>query len=244
MGEINLFFFFNVEEVRTNTRPLLGGSGAIVPDFNRLKPPRWPSRLRSRGPGTGVNDTPRRSRRARQSGSPTGLLGDPEALMYQRLSLTSIGDRSGSSAPPRSASTASAAPSPADPFGVGVPHPHPLRCLLPKHNLLTEGGHGRPPSLAHQQCLEDRQRREAHPISTAASTPDSIPACAAPNPRSHRSDGNARSPLSWFGAGIHQSTRARWAPASPCKSGVGGRGRVAGPVQPNVPVWKDGLDNP
>ena len=42
------FFFINVEEIRTDTRPLLGWSGVIVPDSNRLKPPRWPSRLRSR----------------------------------------------------------------------------------------------------------------------------------------------------------------------------------------------------
>ena len=94
----------------------------------------------------------RRSRRARQSGFPTGLLGGPEALIYQRLSLIT-GERGGPSAPRRSASAA-------DPLGVGVPHPHPLRCLFPKHNLLTEGGHGPPPSLAHQQCLEDRRRRE------------------------------------------------------------------------------------
>ena len=56
----------------------------------------------------------RRSCRARQSGSPTGLLGGPEALIYQRLSLTPIGERGGPSAdlggPRRSASTASAAP--------------------------------------------------------------------------------------------------------------------------------------
>ena len=45
--------------------------------------------------------------------------------------------------------------------------------------------------------------------------------CAAPNPHSHRSGGNARSLSSWFSASIRQSTRARWAPASPCKSGGG-----------------------
>ena len=102
----------------------------------------------------------RRSQRARQSGSPTELLGNPETLIYSRLSLTPIGERGGPSAPRPSASAASAAPPPADPLGVGVPHPHPLRCLLPKHNLLTEGGHGPPPSLAHQQCLEDSRQRE------------------------------------------------------------------------------------
>ena len=136
-----------------------------------------------------------RSHRPKQSGSPTGLLGGPEALIYQRLSLTPTGQRGGPSAPRRRASAASAAPPPADPLGVGVPHPHPLHCLLPKNNLLTEGGHGPPPSLTRQQCFENRRRREAHPISMAASTPDSIPAYAAPNPRSHRNGGNARSPF-------------------------------------------------
>ena len=43
---------------------------------------------------------------------------------------------------------------------MGAPHPRSLRCLLPKHNLLTEGGHGPPPSLARQQCPEDRRRRK------------------------------------------------------------------------------------
>ena len=86
--------------------------------------------------------------------------GGPEAPIYQRLSLTPTGERGGPSVPRRSASAASAAPPPADPLGVGVPHPHPLRCLLPKHNLLTEGGHSPLPSLAHQQRLEDRRRRE------------------------------------------------------------------------------------
>ena len=100
------------------------------------------------------------SRRARQSGSPTGLLGGPEALIYQRLSLTPTGGSGGPRAPCPSASAASAVPPPVDPLGVRVPHPRPLCCLLPKHNLLTEGGHGPPPSLARQQSLEDRRRRE------------------------------------------------------------------------------------
>ena len=72
----------------------------------------------------------RRSRRPKQSDSPTGLLGGPEALIYQLLSLTPTGQRGGPSASRRRASAASAAPPPADPLGVGVPHPHPLRCLL------------------------------------------------------------------------------------------------------------------
>ncbi|KAK6089149.1 hypothetical protein P3W45_001867 [Vairimorpha bombi] len=80
-----------------------------------------------------------------QSDSPTGLLGGPEALIYQRLSLTPTGQRGGPSAPRRRASSR-----------VGV---------------------------------------QAHPISMAASTPDSIPAYAAPNPRSHRNGGNARTGL-------------------------------------------------
>ena len=136
-----------------------------------------------------------RSHRARQSGSPTGLPGGPEALIYQHLTFTLTGGSGGPGAPCPSVSAASAAPPPLDPFGVGALHPHSLRCLLPKHNLLTEGGHGPPPSLTRQQCFENRRRREAHPISMAASTPDSIPAYAAPNPRSHRNGGNAQSPF-------------------------------------------------
>ena len=147
-----------------------GGRGVVVPDSNRLKPPRWPSRLRSKEAREPVRATHRappahimhrlRSRRARQSGSPTGLLGGPEALIYQRLSLTPNGESGGPKAPCPSASAASAAPPPVDPLGVGAPHPRSHRCLLPKHNLLTERGHGPPPSLARQQCPEDRRRRE------------------------------------------------------------------------------------
>ena len=73
---------------------------------------------------------------------------------------------------------------------------------------------------------------------TAAPTPDRTLTCAAPSPRSHRSGCNAGSLPSWFGASIRQSTRARWVPASPCKSGG-----KPGPIQPNVPVWMDGLGN-
>ena len=50
-------FFFDMEEIRTDTRSLLGGSGVVVPDSNRLKPPRWPATI-ERGPGTGASDTP------------------------------------------------------------------------------------------------------------------------------------------------------------------------------------------
>ena len=79
-----------------------------------------------------------RSRRARQSDSPTGLFGGPEVLIYQRLSLTATGERGGPSEPRRNVPMAPAAPSPADPLEDRVPHPQPLRCLFPKHNLLTE----------------------------------------------------------------------------------------------------------
>ena len=97
-----------------------------------------------------------RGRRARQSGSPTGLLG-------AGLSTPKFDPHRGSggpSAPCPSPSAATAALPPVDPLGVGAPHPRPLRYLLPKHNLLTEGGHGSPPSLVIQHCLEDRRRRE------------------------------------------------------------------------------------
>ena len=50
-------------------------------------------------------------------------------------------------------------------------------------------------------------------------TPDRTLTCAAPNLRSYRSGGDARSLLSWFGASIRQCSRARWAPASPCMRG-------------------------
>ena len=96
----------------------------------------------------------RRSHRTRQSGSPGGLLGGPAALIYQPLSLT----------PPGSAAALARLvearsrplPSPRRPILWGWE----FRCLLPKHNLLTEGGHDPPPYLAHQYCLEDRRRRE------------------------------------------------------------------------------------
>ena len=166
----------------------------------------------------------RRSRRARQSGSPTGLLGGPEALIYQCLNLTPTGERGGPSTPRRNESTASAAPLPADPLGVGVPHPHPLRCLFPKRNRYRR--RSRPSSLYRSPTVPRGSPVARGPIrfprwsrDAIAPTPDSTPACAAPNPCSHRSSGNVRSPLSRFGAGIHQNTRVRWAPASPCRSG-------------------------
>ena len=112
-----------------------------------------------RGPETGASDTPGpsrahhlRSRRAKQSGSPTGLI-------YQRLSLSPTGGSGNFRAPCPSASAASAAPPPRSILSEWEIRTLALS-LLPKHNLLTEGGHGPPPSLARQQCLEDRRRRE------------------------------------------------------------------------------------
>ena len=80
----------------------------------------------------------RRSRRARQFGSPTGLLGGPEALIYQCLSLTSTRERGGLSAPRRNASTASAAPMRTDPLGVGVPHSHPATPFRSTQNSCSQ----------------------------------------------------------------------------------------------------------
>ena len=137
-----------------------------------------------------------RSRCARQSGLPTGLLGGPEALIYQRLSLTPAGKSGGPRASCPSASAASVAPPPVDPLGVEAPHPRPLRCHLPKHNLLTEGGHDPPPSLARQQCHEDRRRREVPSDFHDKIMPNRTPTCVAPNLRSHGSGGNARLPPS------------------------------------------------
>ena len=165
-----------------------------------------------RGPGTGASDTPPlhahkmrpliewyavTSHRASSPEPPSNAVRFPYRTAWRSrgADLSAPKFDAHRAAPRRRASAASATPPPADPLGVGVPHPHPLRCLLPKHNLLTEGGHGPPPSLTRQQCFENRRRREAHPISAAASTPDSIPAYAAPNPRSHRNGGNARSPF-------------------------------------------------
>ena len=232
-----------------------GGSGVVVPDSNRLKPPRWPSRLRSKEAREPVRATHRappahimhrlRSRRARQSGSPTGLLGGPEALIYQRLSLTPNGESGGPKAPCPSASAASAAPPPVDPLGVGAPHPRSHRCLLPKHNLLTERGHGPPPSLARQQCPEDRRRREVQ-----SDFHDEI--AARPRPR--------RTEFQRVLRRIHAriamvATRGRVLPDSVpvfTKAPVSGehlrhsvsQGGGAIPVQPSVPVWKDGLQDP
>ena len=137
-----------------------------------------------------------RNRCARQSGLSTGLLGGPEALIYQRLSLTPAGGSGGPRASCPSASAASVAPPQVDPLGVEAPHPRPLRCHLPKHNLLTEGGHDPPPSLARQQCHEDRRRREVPSDFHDKITPPKTPTCAAPNLRSHGSGGNARLPPS------------------------------------------------
>ena len=166
------------------------------------------------------------------------------ALIYQCLSLTITGKRGGPSASSPSASAASAAPPPVEPLRMGVPHPHPRRYLLPEQNLLTVGGHGTPPSLAHQQCLEDRRRREV-------SSDFHDEAAARPRP--------CRTVLQRVLRRIH----ARIAVKSPCsrllpdsvkeftKTPVSGehlrhpvgQGRPA-PVQPNVPVWEDGLEDP
>ena len=145
----------------------------VVPDSNRLKPPRWPTRLRSKEAREPVRVTHRdppahkmhrlRSRRTKQSGSPTGLPGGPEALIHQHLTLTPSGRNGGPGAPCPSVPAASAAPPPVDPLGVGTRHPSSPRCHLPKHNLRTEGGHGPPPSLARQQCRENHLWREIPP---------------------------------------------------------------------------------
>ena len=76
-----------------------GGSGVVVPDSNWLKPPRWPTQLRSEEPWEPERATHRappahrmhRLRSRRQSGSPTGLPSGPEALIYQYLTLTPTG---------------------------------------------------------------------------------------------------------------------------------------------------------
>ena len=44
----NRVFFLNVAEISMDSRPLPRGSGVVLPDSNRLKPSRWPSRERSR----------------------------------------------------------------------------------------------------------------------------------------------------------------------------------------------------
>ena len=106
-----------------------------------------------------------RGRRTRQSDSPTGLPGGPEELIYQHLTLTPTGGNGGPGAPCPSVPATSAAPPPVDPLGVGAPHPRPLRCLLQKHNLLTEGGHGPPPSPGREIAGGER----SHPISTKRS---------------------------------------------------------------------------
>ena len=104
-----------------------------------------------------ASDTPRLTR-AQNASSP-----EPPCKAVWFPYRTAWWSRGADLSPPKfdpHASSASAAPPPVDPLGVGVPHPYPFRCLLPKHNLLTEGGHGPSPSLARQQCLDDRRRRE------------------------------------------------------------------------------------
>ena len=121
-----------------------------------------------RGPGIGASDTPGLSRSQECIVSGAAVQGslvplpDCLALIYQRLSLTPTGGSGDPRAPCPSASAASAAPPPIDPLGVGTPHPHSFPCLLPKHNELKEG-HGPPPSLARQQCRENRLWREISP---------------------------------------------------------------------------------
>ena len=185
-----------------------------------------------------------RSRRTRQPGSPTGPPGGPEALIYQHLTLTPTGENGGPGAPYPSVPAASAATPPVDPLGVGAPHPHSFRCLLPKHNLLTEGGHGPPTSLARQQCPVDRRRREV-----PSDVHDEI--AARPRPR--------RTELQRVLRRIHariavMATSGGFLPDSVqvfAKSPVPGEylrhpvsQRGPGPIQPNIPVWKDGLENP
>ena len=84
-------------------------------------------------------------------------------LIYQHLTLTPTGGSGGPGAPCPSVPAAPAAPLPVDPLGVGALHLRSLRCLLPKHNLLTEEDHGPPPSHTPQQCREDRQWQEVLP---------------------------------------------------------------------------------
>ena len=168
-------FFFYVEEICKDTRPLLEEGGGEWRRGNAgLQPTKTSTMTDSaaieRGPGTCASDTSGpsraqkarlRSRRTRQSGSPTGLPGGPEVLIYQHLTLTPTGGNGGPGAPCPSVPAASAAPPPVDPLGVGAPHRRSFRCLLPKHNLLTEGGP--PPSLARQQCRENRLWRKIPP---------------------------------------------------------------------------------
>ena len=127
---------------------------------------------------------------------------------------------------------------------MGVLHPQPLRCLLPKHNLLTEGGHGPAPSLAHQQCLEDRERREI-----PSDFHDEVRAQLRPH----------RTVLQRVLCRIYAriavvATRGSLLPDSVqvfTKAPVSGehlrqsvgQGRPA-PVQANVPIWKDDLGDP
>ena len=124
-----------------------------------------------RGPGIGASDTPGLSRSQECIVSGAAVQGslvplpDCLALIYQRLSLTPTGGSGDPRAPCQSASASSAAPPPIDPLGVGAPHPRPLRCLLQKHNLLTEGGHGPPPSPGREIAGGER----SHPISTKRS---------------------------------------------------------------------------
>ena len=165
---VDLFFFFfflrrgNLHGHQATSGGEWRGSAGLQP----TKTSTMTTRLRSKEAREPVRATQRaphahkmhrlRGRRTRQSDSPTGLPGGPEELIYQHLTLTPTGGNGGPGAPCPSVPATSAAPPPVDPLGVGAPHPHSFRCLLPKHNLLTEGGHGPPPSLARQQCRENR----------------------------------------------------------------------------------------
>ena len=163
------FFFFFLRRGNLHGHQATSGGGGEWRGSAGLQPTKtstMTTRLRSKEAREPVRATQRaphahkmhrlRGRRTRQSDSPTGLPGGPEELIYQHLTLTPTGGNGGPGAPCPSVPATSAAPPPVDPLGVGAPHPHSFRCLLPKHNLLTEGGHGPPPSLARQQCRENR----------------------------------------------------------------------------------------
>ena len=187
----------------------------------------------------------RRSRRVRQFGSPTGLLGGPEALIYQCLSLTSTRERGGLSVPRRNASTASAAPMRTDPLGVGVPHSHPATPFRSTQNSCSQKeGHDPPPSLAHQQCLEDRRRREV-----PSDFHDEVATRQRPRrtvlqrmlSRVHARIAVVATSGRLFPDSVQVLTKALVS-SEHLRHPVDQKSSV--PVQPNVPVWKDGLEDP
>jgi hypothetical protein len=113
---------------------------------------------------------------ARPSGSSARRFGSPETLAGQHLCSPVVEYCGGPSTPRPRASPTTASPTPTDSLRVDASYPFPLRCLLPQHHSLAEGGYRAPSPLALQHGSHYRRQQMGN-----------APACAAPSsPPPHR----------------------------------------------------------